>query len=59
MKQISKEFLDSIKEKLQDCNTGDTKIDHVIADQSLCDLLIELGYKDIVNLYLTVDKRFA
>ena len=47
MKQISKEFLDSIKEKLQDCNTGDTKIDHVIADQSLCDLF---GY-DPAKLY--------
>ena len=38
---------------------GDTEANHADADKVLCDLLIELGYADVVLLYNRIDKWYA
>jgi hypothetical protein len=38
---------------------GDTEADHGNADAILCDLLIELGYADVVAEWEKVDKWYA
>lgn len=38
---------------------GDTEINHGIADKLLCDFLISLGHKDIVDEYEKIDKWYA
>lgn len=38
---------------------GDTERDHCDADEVLCELLIHLGYKDIVDAWEEVDKWYA
>ena len=43
--------------KLQDY--GDTEIDHLIADELICEFLISLGHKDIVDEYEKINKWYA
>ena len=43
--------------KLQD--SGDTEAAHAGADETLCELLSELGYSDVVAEYHKVDKWYA
>ena len=43
--------------ELQD--NGDTEAAHLNADEVLCQLLIVLGYQDVVVEYNKVDKWFA
>lgn len=38
---------------------GDTEAAHGNADEVLCDLLIALGYQDVVNEWRKVDKWYA
>ena len=38
---------------------GDTEAGHASADTVLCELLIELGYSDVVDVYNRVDKWYA
>ena len=38
---------------------GDTECNHINADDILCDMLIELGYKDIVDEYNKIFKWYA
>ena len=46
--------------KLKECQKkNDTEVAHDIADGILCDLLKELGYKDVVKEYYKVDKWYA
>jgi hypothetical protein len=46
-------------EKMKQADLGDTEIAHGDADDLLCDLLIELGYYDVVNEYNKIDKWYA
>lgn len=39
--------------------TGDTEIQHVAADRVLTDLLISLGYLDVVTAWRAVPKWYA
>jgi hypothetical protein len=38
---------------------GDTEMAHHNADGVLCDLLVKLGYKDVVDKWAKVDKWYA
>ena len=38
---------------------ADQELAHVNADELLCDLLIELGYKKIVRIYNKIEKWYA
>lgn len=47
-------------ERIQDsCQSGDTKRDHVKADDIVCNLLEELGFNKVVEAYEDVDKLYA
>ncbi len=37
----------------------DTEVAHSDADDVLCELLVDLGYGDVVDAYLLVDKWYA
>ena len=50
---------DAIEKLKAEQESGDTEMAHSRADDVLCDLLISLGYKDVVAEYLEVDKWFA
>ena len=39
--------------------SGDTEAAHGRADEALCDLLMALGYTEIVNAWRNVDKWYA
>ena len=41
------------------CFSGDAEIDHSNADDILCDFLLSLGYKDLVERYNEVDKWYS
>jgi hypothetical protein len=40
-------------------NSGDTEINHSRADDVLCELLNDLGFDDVVDLYKMIDKWYA
>lgn len=47
-------------EKMKECvNNGDTEVAHLDADDILCDVLTQLGYKELVDLYEKVKKWYA
>jgi hypothetical protein len=46
-------------ELLNGCHTNDVERDHLKADDILCDLLRSLGYEDVVQAYLNVEKWYA
>lgn len=47
-------------EKMKKCvNNGDTEVAHLDADDILCDVLTQLGYKELVDLYEKVKKWYA
>ena len=53
-------YLESIRDRLiKAVNNTDTEVAHIDADDCLCDLLIELGYSDIVDLWVQVMKWYA
>jgi hypothetical protein len=39
--------------------SGDTEMAHSIADTVLCELLVELGYEDVVEEYNKISKWYA
>ena len=43
----------------QEIENGDTEAAHSNADKVLCDLLVSLGYKDVVEDYQRVEKWYA
>ena len=48
------------KKKMKECvNNGDTEVAHINADAVLCDVLTQLGYKELVDLYEKVKKWYA
>lgn len=54
--KLKQEAIDAIK---NECFSGDTEIDHSMADGILCELLEKLGYSEVVEEYHKVDKWFA
>lgn len=40
-------------------NCRDLEVAHTEADDILCDFLISLGYKDVVDEYRKIDKWYA
>ena len=57
---VSKKRLEKYLKEMKDkAFSGDFEVDHGVADDLLCDLLDELGYKDVVNLYTKVGKCYA
>lgn len=54
---LSKDLVIKQLKELQ--NSNDTEEAHYKADAILCTLLVELGYKDIINEYTKVPKWFA
>jgi hypothetical protein len=50
------EYIVKIKELQGD---GDIEINHQQADKLLCELLIKLGHKDVVDEYNKIDKWYA
>lgn len=57
---MKKKLLESFKEKLIYLQgDGDTENQHSQADDVLCRLLIELGYKEIVEEYYRIKKWYA
>lgn len=45
--------------KAQEFSKGDPEAAHSIADRVLCDLLIDIGYADVVEAYRKVRKWYA
>ncbi len=56
MEKLREEIIERLK--LAQKN-GDTEGAHGMADDALCDLLINLGYSDVVTEYNKVDKWYA
>ena len=54
---IIKEAIEKMKECVK--NNGDIEVAHLDADNILCDVLTQLGYKELVDLYKKVDKWYA
>ena len=47
-------------QKLNECfDNEDTEVAHGVADDVLCDLLVSLGYEDVVNAYTRISKWYA
>jgi hypothetical protein len=44
--------------KLKECR-GDTEIGHIDADWLLCDLLVQLGYSEVVEEFKKLTKWYA
>jgi hypothetical protein len=59
MKKTKKELIENALLALLEGNSHDTEIAHSIADDVLCTLLIELGYKEVVDAYNEIDKWYA
>lgn len=60
MLNVKKEAENMAIKKLLECaKNDDIEIAHIDADNALCNLLIVLGYENIVNLYRKVSKWYA
>lgn len=46
-------------EKLKEIDSYDTESAHAYADDALCDLLVALGYKEVVDEYNKIHKWYA
>ena len=46
-------------EKLKLCQNDDTEMSHIEADNIISELLIELGFKDVVDEYDKIGKWYA
>ena len=56
LKKLQKEFI----EKMEDCiDNGDTECAHGNADDLLCEFLLLLGYRELVEKYRQVRKWYA
>ena len=51
-----KKYEDAMRQQI---NNDDTETAHLLADEILCDVLCELGYKNLVDLFYKVDKWYA
>jgi len=61
MRKKKADFIKEAIEKMKECvkNNGDIEVAHLDADNILCDVLTQLGYKELVDLYKKVDKWYA
>ena len=48
-----------ISRLLEEVKSGDTEHAHCEGDDILCELLTELGYADVVEVYMKVPKWYA
>jgi predicted GNAT family N-acyltransferase len=55
-KKLNDKYLELMKKA---GNDRDTEKAHINADDLLCRLLIELGYKDVVDEYVEIEKWYA
>lgn len=47
-------------EKMKNANCqGDRETNHIMADSVLCELLVKLGYKDVVKEFDNIRKWYA
>lgn len=60
MRKKKADIIKEAVEKMKECvNNGDTEVAHLDADNILCDVLTQLGYKELVDLYEKVNKWYA
>ncbi len=61
MRKKKADIIKEAIEKMKECvkNNGDIEVAHLDADNILCDVLTQLGYKELVDLYKKVDKWYA
>lgn len=60
MRKKKEDIIKEAIEKMKECvNNGDTEVAHLDADAVLCDVLTQLGYKELVDLYEKVKKWYA
>lgn len=61
MRKKKADIIKEAVEKMKECvkNNGDIEVAHLDADNILCDVLTQLGYKELVDLYKKVDKWYA
>lgn len=53
------ETLEKYKQKMKEAiNNGDTLLGHVECDKVLCEFLVEIGYKEIVDIYDGQEKHY-
>ena len=59
--QLKKEiFINEQNDKLKELvNNTDYEISHIEADKILCEILIEYGHKETVNLFNNLNKWYA
>ena len=50
---------EAISELQKEQRNGDTEVAHGNADDTLCELLISLGYQDVVDEWIAVEKWYA
>jgi hypothetical protein len=54
--ELKNSYLERLKEIKEDF---DIERAHSLADDLLCEILVDLGYKEIVDLYKTIEKWYA
>lgn len=60
MTKKQRELAEKAKEKLtEELRNNDTESAHVNADEILLELLLQLGFEDVVDLYNQIDKWYA
>jgi hypothetical protein len=61
IKENMEEYIEIIFDKMKDLsdNGYDTERNHVEEDELLCDLLIKLGYEELIVLYNKINKWYA
>jgi len=55
-KKLSDKYVAQLKEY---ATTGDNEHDHLLADNILCSILWDLGYKEVVTIYNSVGKWYS
>ena len=45
--------------KLNNLDNTDIQVSHSVADDILCDLLIALGFKEVVDIYNELEKWYS
>ena len=55
-KKLNEKYLNQMKQLV---DIFDTEVAHSTADEILCELLLEMGYKDLVDEYNKIDKWYA
>ena len=60
MRKKKEDIIKEAVEKMKECvNNSDTELAHLDEDNILCDVLTQLGYKELVDLYEKVNKWYA